>query len=97
MARRLAAGVKQLGDLDLAYRVQADPSTSHDVRQQFVDTLPGGLDAGCGQKIRTAVSSPVASHTGTDIAPTWQRLLEHARVPRRAERATLAAIDTATG
>jgi hypothetical protein len=37
MARRLAAGVKQLGDLDLAYRVQADPSTSHDFRHRFVD------------------------------------------------------------
>ena len=25
MAQRLAAGVRQLGDLDFAYRVQADP------------------------------------------------------------------------
>jgi len=58
---------------------------------------PGWAGCWVRSKIRTAVSSPVASHTGTDIAPTWQRLLEHVRVPRRAERATLAAIDTATG
>ena len=84
MGQRLAAGVKQLADVDLAYGVQDDAvyaticgrqtislgtSAVTVMARQFVATLPGELDAGCGQE-STAVSSPVAPHTGTNIVLT---------------------------
>ena len=81
--QRLSAGIKRLADLDLAYAVQADAvyaticgrqticlgtSAVTVMAREFVDTLPGELDAGCGRS--TAVSSPVAPHTGTNIVLT---------------------------
>jgi hypothetical protein len=82
--QRLSAGIKRLADLDLAYAVQADAvyaticgrqtislgtSAATVMAREFVDTVPGALDAGCGQR-STAVSSPVAPHTGTNIVLT---------------------------
>lgn len=104
--QRLSAGVKRLADLDLAYAVQADAvyaticgrqtislgtsAATVMAREEFVDTLPGELDAGCGQrKYRRQLSSRTA-HRHEHRAHTWHCLLERAGEPRRSERVTVA-------
>ena len=103
--QRLSAGIKRLADLDLAYAVQADAvyaticgrqtislgtSAATVMAREFVDTVPGALDAGCGQrKYRRQLSSRTA-HRHEHRAHTWQSLLERAGEPRRSERVTVA-------
>ena len=94
--QRLSAGIKRLADLDLAYAVQADAvnaticgrqtislgtSAATVMAREFVDTVPGALDAGCGQrKYRRQLSSRTA-HRHEHRAHTWQCLLERVGDP----------------
>jgi len=89
--QRLSAGIKRLADLDLAYAVQADAvyaticgrqtislgtSAATVMARELIDTVPGALDAGCGQrKYRRQLSSRTA-HRHEHRAHTWQCLLE---------------------
>ena len=109
--QRLSAGVKRLADLDLAYAVQADAvyaticgrqtislgtsAATVMAREEFVDTLPGELDAGCGRrKDRRQLSRRIAHRHGHRLPPGSVSSNAQA-YPGRSERATVAAIDTA--